>query len=63
MYGDSPDRWSEELEGWPRIRFITNCFTRLRYCDRYGVLNMKEKGRARITIAAFDAVVQGTGAC
>jgi len=44
MYGDSPDRWSEELEGWPRIRFITNCFTRLRYCDRNGVLDMKEKG-------------------
>lgn len=45
MYGDSPDHWSERLEGWPRIRFITNCFTRLRYCDRKGVLNMSEKGR------------------
>ncbi len=44
MYGDLPDQWSENLEGWPRIRFITNCFTRLRYCDRHGVLDMKEKG-------------------
>ncbi len=44
MYGDSPDRWSAKLEGWPRIRFITNCFTRMRYCDRNGVLDMKEKG-------------------
>ena len=44
MYGDSPDRWSDELEGWPRLRFITNCLTRLRYCDRNGVLDMKEKG-------------------
>ena len=44
MYGDAPDRWAEELEGWPRLRFITNCLTRLRYCDRNGVLDMKEKG-------------------
>ena len=44
MYGDLPNQWSETLEGWPRIRFITNCFTRLRYCDRNGVLDMKEKG-------------------
>ena len=43
MYGDDPMQWSEHLEGWPRIRFITNCFTRMRYCDREGRLNLKEK--------------------
>jgi len=43
MYGDSPSLWSEELTGWERIRFITNCFTRLRYCDADGVLDMREK--------------------
>src|SRR5690606_16838205 len=44
MYGDQPDLWSETLQGWERLRFITNCFTRVRYCDRYGRTDFKEKG-------------------
>jgi len=44
MYGDSPRLWSEHLQGWERIRFITNCFTRLRCCGLGGALDMEEKG-------------------
>lgn len=44
MYGDSPALWSDDLQGWERIRFITNCFTRLRFCTSGGELDMKEKG-------------------
>lgn len=44
MYGDKPDVWSDNLQGWERLRFITNCFTRIRYCQLDGKLNMKEKG-------------------
>lgn len=44
MYGNGPDFWSEELSGWGRLRFITNCLTRMRFCDREGRLDLKEKG-------------------
>lgn len=44
MYGNEPDQWSDDLTGMERLRFITNCFTRLRYCTPKGRLAMKEKG-------------------
>ncbi|MCG5499946.1 symmetrical bis(5'-nucleosyl)-tetraphosphatase [Ectothiorhodospira lacustris] len=44
MYGDQPARWDPALSGWSRLRFITNCFTRLRYCTRDGALDMDHKG-------------------
>lgn len=44
MYGNEPVRWSSTLAGMDRLRFITNCFTRLRYCDAEGTLALKEKG-------------------
>jgi len=44
MYGNRPARWSDALTGIDRLRFITNCFTRLRYCDAEGNLALKEKG-------------------
>ncbi len=44
MYGDKPQNWSERLAGWSRYRFITNVFTRLRYCDHQGRPALNEKG-------------------
>ncbi len=44
LYGNKPKIWSADLEGWDRLRFITNCFTRLRYCNEEGRLALKRKG-------------------
>ena len=44
MYGDQPDRWDEALKGAERLRYIVNCFTRLRYVDAEGRLELHAKG-------------------
>lgn len=44
MYGDMPDRWNDELTGWDRLRFTINSFTRLRYCDATGRIDLTHKG-------------------
>jgi len=47
MYGDKPDRWDERLAGTERLRYIVNCFTRLRYVDEHGRLKLHVKGAPR----------------
>ncbi|MGH8397154.1 MAG: symmetrical bis(5'-nucleosyl)-tetraphosphatase [Gammaproteobacteria bacterium] len=44
MYGNQPDRWSPDLSSMQRLRFIVNCFTRLRYCTADGQLDFISKG-------------------
>lgn len=52
MYGNQPDQWSPDLRGMDRLRFITNCFARLRVCDANGRLKLKYKG-------AIDSIPHG----
>ncbi|WP_372523905.1 symmetrical bis(5'-nucleosyl)-tetraphosphatase [Sulfuricaulis sp.] len=44
MYGDLPDHWNENLRGVERLRVIINAFTRLRYCDLEGNMDLRPKG-------------------
>ena len=44
MYGDQPDRWSEDLDGIERLRVIVNAMTRLRVCTADGAMVLKFKG-------------------
>lgn len=43
LYGNNPQCWHDALGKWDRLRFITNCFTRMRYCDNNGNLLLKQK--------------------
>jgi bis(5'-nucleosyl)-tetraphosphatase (symmetrical) len=60
LYGDQPDRWDEVRDGEERLRFIANCFTRLRYVDAEGRLMLRAKGspkkpQAKALIPWFEA--------
>jgi len=43
MYGNTPDRWSDELRGADRLRVVVNALTRLRYCTAQGVMEFDSK--------------------
>lgn len=44
MYGDRPRRWRPGQPHHKRLRSITNVFTRMRFCDRDGRLDLESKG-------------------
>lgn len=44
MFGNQPTHWSENLSGTARLRCIINYFTRMRFCDINGDLNLSYKG-------------------
>lgn len=46
MYGNTPALWRDELTGVERWRVITNYFTRMRFCNAQGELELQTKENA-----------------
>lgn len=44
LYGSEPAEWQESLNGFDRLRYCVNAFTRMRFCDATGRLELKSKG-------------------
>ena len=44
MWGSEPTVWSDELEGWDRLRVIVNAMTRMRFCSAEGVMEFRKPG-------------------
>jgi bis(5'-nucleosyl)-tetraphosphatase (symmetrical) len=53
MYGDHPDIWSDSLQGFERLRVITNYLTRMRFCTAEGRLDIDNKGAPASANAGF----------
>jgi bis(5'-nucleosyl)-tetraphosphatase (symmetrical) len=45
MYGSAPERWSDALAGWDRLRVIVNAMTRMRFCTPDGRMELRAKGK------------------
>ena len=43
MYGNTPNQWTDDLQGADRLRVIVNALTRLRFCDESGVMEFATK--------------------
>ncbi|MEO6856156.1 MAG: symmetrical bis(5'-nucleosyl)-tetraphosphatase [Rhodoferax sp.] len=43
MYGNTPAKWNDDLQGADRLRVIVNALTRLRFCTTDGVMEFDSK--------------------
>jgi bis(5'-nucleosyl)-tetraphosphatase (symmetrical) len=53
MYGNEPDRWTNRLTGYARLRVIVNAMTRMRVCTGEGVMQLRYKGDSTVLPAGI----------
>lgn len=53
MYGNTPDNWDDALTGTDRLRVITNYFTRMRFVNAAGALELSNKGEAETAPSGY----------
>ena len=41
MYGSLPAAWKKSLKSWDRLRVIVNAMTRMRFCSRDGIIEVR----------------------
>jgi bis(5'-nucleosyl)-tetraphosphatase (symmetrical) len=45
LWGDTPLGWNKDLNALDRARVIVNAMTRMRFCSRQGIMDLKIKGK------------------
>jgi bis(5'-nucleosyl)-tetraphosphatase (symmetrical) len=60
LRGDLPNTWDPNLQGWERIRFIINVFTRMRFCNASGSIDLSSKGEITTAPVGYQAWFQIT---
>ena len=53
LFGNEPSQWTENLKGQNRLRYLCNAFTRMRFCDSNGRLDLESKGKKSFDSSQF----------
>lgn len=53
MYGNTPDRWDDSLQGAERLRVVVNALTRMRFCTADGAMEFASTGGTQTALPGY----------